>query len=118
MGILTDNIKVISTKKASNPIDVLIFEKGLRIIDIHLNKKLDILLLVLNNGTVIKSSLTPFKTLKKASQKNLDNWKLISKGIGIEWTDLDEHLSLRGFLDSFINNSLLNPHEYNYAMSA
>ena len=115
---MLDNIKVSTTKKANDPVDTLIFEEGLRIADIHINKKLDIILLVLSNGMVIKSSLTPYKTLRKASQKNLDNWRLISKGIGIEWVDLDEHLSLKGFLKNFIKHSFLSPNEYNYAMHA
>lgn len=100
-----------ANKKATNPIDTLVFENGLRIADVYINKKLNMLLLILNNGNVLKLELAYYTILKKASQKNLDNWKLISQGIGIEWPELDEHLSLKGFLESYLNQSFAKQRE-------
>src|SRR5262245_52090730 len=91
-------------KKSKDPFDVLILEKGLRVKDIWFDKELDIFLVVLNNGLLIKESLSAYPKLKKATAKQLNNWQLISNGIGISWKSLNEDLSLKGF----IKNSALH----------
>lgn len=87
-----------ANKAPSDPIDRLIHEQGLRIKDVYIDKALDMMLLVLNNGTVIRSGVTEHKRLKSASQQRLLNWKLIAGGTGVTWPDLDEDLSLKGFI--------------------
>jgi hypothetical protein len=94
----TSNKKIVN-KPASDPIDRLIYEKGLRIKEVLPVKNQDKLIVFLNNGNNIMVQLSAFARLKKATQKELGNWKLISKGIGIEWSDLDEDLSLKGLLN-------------------
>ncbi|MBK9273534.1 MAG: DUF2442 domain-containing protein [Flavobacteriales bacterium] len=50
--------------------------------------------------------LDSFKLLAKASQAQLSRYELLPDGAGVEWPDLDEHLSLRGFLLSSMGHIL------------
>ena len=92
----------------TDPIDILIFEKGLRINTILPVKELDLLVIILNNGRVIKTSLSNFKLLKDASQKQLDKWELRLEGAALRWDELDEDLSLRGFIKNSVMGKVLN----------
>ena len=98
----TSENKIIN-KKASDPIDLLIFEEGLRIQDVYVNKKLDVMIVLLNNKKIIRTAISEYKLLKKGSQKQLENFKC--DGIGIHWPSLNEDLSLRGFLKQEIEIS-------------
>jgi hypothetical protein len=88
------------TKKSSNSIDQLIFEKGIRIADVIIRKKPDIIIVLLNTGHILKLQLSDFPHLKKSSEKSLNEWRLIGGGIGIHWKEIDEDLSLKGFIAS------------------
>lgn len=88
----------LANKRSTEPIDRLIYERGLRIKDIYIDKALDLMLLVLNNGTIIRSGIAEHKRLKGVAQFCLEKWSLIAGGTGLTWPDLDEDLSLRGFL--------------------
>lgn len=88
----------IQNKRATDPFEILIFEKGLRIKNVVIDKNLDLMLILLNNGFVIKEMLSDYPVLKKASLKTLNNWRLISGGIGISWEHINEDISLKGFL--------------------
>ncbi len=88
----------ISNKKSNDPFDKLIFEKGLRIKNVLIEKELDLIAVVLNNGIIIKENISSYSSLKKASSQQLQNWRLISGGVGICWKGLDEDLSLKGFI--------------------
>ena len=90
----------VRNKRASDPFDQLIFEKGLRIRHLLLDRPIDLMALVLTNGAIIKSRLSDFPKLRKATEKQLNHWELVSGGVGIEWPDLDEDLSLKGFIKS------------------
>ena len=108
MNILKKKIKIgVRNKRATDPFDQLIFEKGLRIRHLLLDKGIDLMALVLSNGTIIKSRLSDFPKLHNASEKQLNRWELISEGVGIEWSDLDEDLSLKGFIKiAYMNRAL------------
>lgn len=93
---------------SNDPIDKLIFEKGLRIHNLIIDKTLDLLVLILNNGELIKTTLSQFKNLNQAKQDQLQNWTLISSGIGIHWSELDEDLSLKGFIKDAALTKMLN----------
>lgn len=95
------------TKKSDDPIEKLIFEKGLRIKHVIALKKEDCLIVLLNNNVNISLKLSQFKLLKKAKQEQLDKWVLIGKGVGIEWTELDEDLSLKGMIKHLIIENTL-----------
>jgi len=88
----------LANKAPRDPIDRLIHEHGLRIKDIYINRSLDLMLVVLNNAAVIRSSVSEHVRLRSASQLKLKNWKLIAAGTGVTWPELDEDLSLRGFI--------------------
>ncbi len=81
---------------SKDPFHVLIHEKGLRIQSIYFNTDLDMMLVILNNKRVIQRNISDFKLLKNATSEQLENYE--NEGVGIYWEDLDEDLSLRGFL--------------------
>ena len=99
--------KKIVNKKAKDPIDVLIFDKGVRAKDLVIYKQLDLMILILNNGNVFTFSISDYPRLRHASEKDLKSWKMIGGGIGFHWEKLDEDLSLKGFIQSAaLNNTL------------
>ena len=92
------NTSKIHNKKSTDPFDRLIFEKGLRIKTLVIDKELDLIAIFLNNGIIIKEAISSYKSLKNASTKNLDDWRLTAGGIGVSWKKLNEDLSLKGFI--------------------
>lgn len=46
----------------------------------------------------LRQSISKYPALKNASQSQHNSYELISNGVGIHWKDLDEDLSLKGFL--------------------
>ena len=57
----------------------------------------DMLYVLLLDGREIGLPLLWFPKLNKANKKQSKNWRLIGKGIGIHWQDLDEDLSVAGW---------------------
>ena len=96
MSTLTSNII------PKDSIDRLIFEKKLRIANVYFNNDLDLMLVVLNNKSVIKANISDFPALKNATSAELSNWRLIGGGLGIHWPDLDEDISLSGLLREYV----------------
>ena len=96
-----------ANKRPTDPIDRLIHERGLRIKDVYIDKSLDLMLLVLNNGTVIRSGIAEHERLKGVPQPRLEKWSLIAGGTGLTWPELDEDLSLRGFIHaSYVDQAI------------
>lgn len=62
----------------------------------------DIMLVILNSGYVMAFPLQEFPKLQKATDKQRKNWELISNGVGIHWSDLDEDISLQGLIKTYI----------------
>ncbi len=79
-------------------LESLIFEDGLRIDAINIHQELDLLLVILNTKAVLRHRLSDYPLLKAATTEQLLNYGLIGSGTGIHWPDLDEDLSLKGFL--------------------
>ncbi len=52
----------------------------------------------LSDGREIAVPLEWFPTLRNATDKQRNNWRLIGKGVGIHWEDIDEDLSVEGLL--------------------
>jgi hypothetical protein len=52
----------------------------------------------LGDGRTISVPLDWFPTLRDASAKQQKNWRLIGKGVGIHWPDLDEDISVAALL--------------------
>jgi len=98
----------ILNKKSSDPFDKLIFEKGLRVKQLMADKKLNTIIILLNNGHALKVPINHFKSLKNASQADLDKWELSGNGIGIRWKNIDEDLSLKGLIKHSALSSILH----------
>ncbi len=58
----------------------------------------DLLQAFLSDGREIRVPLEWFPKLRDASPEARQNWRLIGKGIGVHWPDLDEDISLEGLL--------------------
>jgi len=58
----------------------------------------DTLAVDLSDGRTISVPLAWYPRLHHASPAELNNWRLIGKGHGIHWEDLDEDISVEGLL--------------------
>ena len=58
----------------------------------------DTLSVDLSDGRTISVPVAWYPRLTYASQSELNNWRLIGKGYGIHWEDLDEDISVEGLL--------------------
>jgi hypothetical protein len=52
----------------------------------------------LSDGREIAVPLEWFPSLRNATDKQRNSWRLIGKGVGIHWNDLDEDISVEGLL--------------------
>ncbi len=93
MNTLDDKI---SNVPATDPLDRLVFEEGLRIKSVWFDKDLDLIVVLLNTKKIIKRPLSDFKLLASASLSQLQNFE--NEGTEIHWPALDEDISLRGLL--------------------
>jgi hypothetical protein len=64
----------------------------------HITITEDTLAVDLSDGRTISVPLTWFPRLVHASPEERDNWRLIGKGQGIHWEDIDEDISVEGLL--------------------
>ncbi|MBN1287995.1 MAG: DUF2442 domain-containing protein [Anaerolineae bacterium] len=60
----------------------------------------DMLHVRLDDGRIISAPLTWFPRLRNAAPKQRANWRLIGRGVGIHWEDLDEDISVEWLLSS------------------
>lgn len=58
----------------------------------------DTLQVELSDGRMIATPLAWYPRLLHASKEERGNWRLIGKGQGIHWSDLDEDISVKGLL--------------------
>ena len=58
----------------------------------------DTLSVDLSDGRTISVPLSWFPRLVNATQEERNNWRLIGRGHGIHWEDLDEDISIEGLL--------------------
>lgn len=54
----------------------------------------DALHLVLADGREISAPLEWFPRLRDASERQRKNWRLIGKGIGVHWPEIDEDIAV------------------------
>jgi hypothetical protein len=52
----------------------------------------------LSDGREVSVPLEWFPTLRSASEKQRNKWRLIGKGVGIHWEELDEDISVQALL--------------------
>ncbi len=58
----------------------------------------DYLIVYLDDARVIQVPIIWYPRLHNATPEQRKNYTWIGKGLGIEWEELDEHLSVEGFL--------------------
>jgi hypothetical protein len=58
----------------------------------------DALHVVLADGREVSAPLEWFPRLRAATSEQNRNWRLIGKGIGIHWEDVDEDISVESLL--------------------
>jgi len=87
-------------------IEKLIYKEGLKINALHFHPDLDLMLIVLSNRKVLNRKISSSARLMQATPEELNNYRLIGKGAGVHWPDIDEDLSLKGFLKEEVEQSL------------
>jgi len=58
----------------------------------------DMLYVLIQDGREIGIPLLWFPRLRKASQEQLNDWRLIGNGVGIHWESIDEDISIAALL--------------------
>lgn len=58
----------------------------------------DALHLVLADGREVSAPLEWFPLLRDASPAQRSNWRLIGRGYGVHWPDIDEDISVKSLL--------------------
>lgn len=87
---------VVNYFSGSDELESIIFEEGLRIKHLYLDRELDLMAIVLNNKKIMKRKLSEFAALAISSE--IDLLAFENDGLGINWPKLDYDLSLKGFL--------------------
>ncbi len=67
----------------------------------HLSFSEDKLKVALSDGRLLSFPLEWYPTLQKATQSQRANWRLLGQGEGVHWPEIDEDLSLEGFLNGW-----------------
>jgi hypothetical protein len=93
--------------KSKDPLDILIFEKGLRIKNVIIDKELDLIGIILNTGKILETKISVYPRLKKATEPELQKWELIGNGVGVTWEALNEDLSVKGFIQTVAISDML-----------
>ena len=83
-------------------IETLIFKEGLKIRSIEFDSNHTKMLVHLTNEATLIVPVSNYKNLIGGSFDQLENFKLIGSGTGIHWPELDEDLSLKGFLNELL----------------
>ena len=81
-------------------IESLILNEGLRIEALDFHPEQGMMLIILNTKVVLNQSLSAYSSLKNANHSQLLQYRLIAGGTCVHWPELDEDLSLKGFLQS------------------
>lgn len=80
----------------------LIFEEGLVITSLDFDKANDLMTIHLSHDQKLKTRISRYKKLQNASDSALKNYVLEARATGIHWPELDEDLSLKGFLKDYL----------------
>lgn len=73
------------------------FEAGVPVVT-HVTVTDDTLSVDLSDGRTISVPLAWFPRLLHGTKKERNNWRLIGKGYGLHWEDLDEDISVENLL--------------------
>lgn len=75
-----------------------ILPKTLLVLITEISFEEGVLQVFLSDGREIRVPLEWFPKLRDASPEARRHWRLIGKGVGVHWPDIDEDLSLDGLL--------------------
>lgn len=95
-----------SSTNKYDPIEELIFNEGLRINSVDFSDTRDKMFVRLNRNIVFIIPTGLYFSMKNAKPENLDNFCLVADKTGIYWPDLDEDLSLKGFLKDYLKHKV------------
>jgi hypothetical protein len=73
-------------------------DKSAHILAIKVWFSKDMFYVLLKDGREIGVPLLWFPRLRKASQEQLNDWRLIGNGVGIHWESIDEDISIAALL--------------------
>lgn len=77
--------------------NTLVIERGVpEAIDVHVSE--DTLSVELSDGRTISVPIDWYPRLTHATEQERSNWRIIGKGHGVHWEDLDEDISVEGLL--------------------
>ena len=97
MNVLSD-IEIKNAKKNRLP-------KQLFAQEIAFDHDRELMTVKLKNGYNMVFSLDEFERFKKATSQQRENWEFIAGGVGVHWEDIDEDLSVKGFIRSYIEKT-------------
>lgn len=66
------------------------------------------LLIILNTKVILRQNISIYARLRQATKEQLLNYEFIGQGTGVHWPELDEDLSLKGFLRDELKNIVGN----------
>ena len=89
-------------------LESMIYNDGIAIQKIDFHKELDLMLIVLNSKAVLQQKISHHSLLAKGTEVQLLNYELMANGTGVHWPDLNEDLSLKGFLQDEIRKVVNN----------
>ncbi len=89
-------------------LEKLIYDENWRIQALDIHQELDLMLIILNTKAILQKRLSAYSRLSKATKEQLYNYQLIEGGTGIHWDELDEDLSLKGFLQDELKKVISN----------
>ncbi|WP_051347902.1 MULTISPECIES: DUF2442 domain-containing protein [unclassified Asinibacterium] len=89
---------MITSHNKYDAIENLIYNEGLKIQSLEFSPTYRKMFIHLTNDTTFVVRTHQYPNLKKASVQQLKNFSLIGNGAGIHWPEVDEDLSLKGFL--------------------
>lgn len=93
-----------SSVNTYDAIEKFIYDENLKIETVNFYPESDTMLIILNTKAVLHQSISAYKRLQNAPVSALNNYELISSCTGIHWIELDEDLSLKGFLKDELKN--------------
>lgn len=67
----------------------------------HIRFQDEALVVGLSDGRKISAPLEWFPRLRDATDEQRNNWRLIARGIGIHWEDVDEDIAVSTLLKSW-----------------
>lgn len=77
-------MSILASKVSSDVMDVQVLEAEL--------------IVRLSDGRTVSAPLAWFPRLLHGTAEQRNNWRLIGKGVGIHWPDLDEDISVHSLL--------------------